>query len=126
MPGVAVVRAPGFTHLESRRDVERFCHAYSTASAWNGVPLIALVDDAELAARSIDDFCWVVFTRIDPARDVHGVESFTVDKAWGCRGPIVLDARLKPHHAPPLEQDPEVVRAVDRMRDRGGPLARWL
>ena len=26
-------------------------------------------------------------------------------KHWGCHGPLVIDARLKPHMAPPLEPD---------------------
>ncbi|MFI5297899.1 MAG: UbiD family decarboxylase [Polyangiales bacterium] len=126
MEGVVTIQAPPFTHAESGRDAERFCHAYEPAVAWRGLPLVVLVDDSEQASRTLDDLLWTVFTRIDPARDVHGIGAFTVDKGWGCRGSIVLDARRKPHHAPPLEQDPDVVREVDRLRDRGGPLARWL
>lgn len=126
MEGVVTVSAPPFTDAESGRDAEQFCHAYSASGPWTEFPLVALVDDSAAASRSIDDFLWTAFTRIDPARDVHGVDAFVVDKAWGCRGPIVLDARKKPQHAPPLEQDPAVVRAVDRMRGQGGALARWL
>ena len=44
------------------------------------------------------------------------------DKHWGCRGPLVIDARLKPHHAPPLVEDPEVSRRVDALAAPGGPL----
>ncbi len=43
-------------------------------------------------------------------------------KHWGCAGPLVIDARIKPHHAPPLERDPAVERRVDRLGERGGPL----
>lgn len=126
MEGVVTVSAPPHVHTESGRDVAAFCDSYSAEGPWRGFPLVVLVDDSEQASRSIDDLLWVAFTRIDPARDVHGIDAFLVDKAWGCHGSIVLDARKKPHHAPPLEQDPDVVRAVDRLRDRGGPLARWL
>jgi 4-hydroxy-3-polyprenylbenzoate decarboxylase len=35
----------------------------------------------------------------------------------------VIDARLKPHHAPPVEEDPAVTAAVDDLCRTGGPLA---
>jgi 4-hydroxy-3-polyprenylbenzoate decarboxylase len=35
----------------------------------------------------------------------------------------VIDARLKPHHAPPVEEDPVVSARVDDLCKRGGPLA---
>ncbi len=42
---------------------------------------------------------------------------------WGCvAGPLVIDARIKPHHAPPLEDDPEIERRVDALAKAGGPL----
>jgi 4-hydroxy-3-polyprenylbenzoate decarboxylase len=34
----------------------------------------------------------------------------------------VIDARLKPHHAPPLVEDSEVSKRVDALAARGGPL----
>jgi 4-hydroxy-3-polyprenylbenzoate decarboxylase len=34
----------------------------------------------------------------------------------------VIDARSKPHHAPPLERDPAVERRVDRLGERGASL----
>jgi hypothetical protein len=41
---------------------------------------------------------------------------------WGCRGPLVIDARIKPHHAPPLVEEPEIERRVDALAAPGGPL----
>ena len=41
-------------------------------------------------------------------------------------GVLVIDARAKPHHAPPLVEDPEITRRVDSLAARGGPLAKWL
>jgi 4-hydroxy-3-polyprenylbenzoate decarboxylase len=35
---------------------------------------------------------------------------------------LVIDARSKPHHAPPLIEDPEVSRRVDALAALGGPL----
>jgi hypothetical protein len=35
-------------------------------------------------------------------------------------GALVIDARLKPHHAPPLEDDPAVSRRVEELAVPGG------
>ena len=66
---------------------------------------------------------WVTFTRSNPAADVYGIGAFTSQKHWGCRGSLVIDARIKPHHAPPLVEDPAVARRVDALGAAGGPLA---
>jgi 4-hydroxy-3-polyprenylbenzoate decarboxylase len=34
----------------------------------------------------------------------------------------VIDARIKPHHAPPLLDDPAIERRVDALAAPGGPL----
>jgi len=65
---------------------------------------------------------WVTFTRSDPASDIYGIGASVEQKHWGCSGALVIDARLKPHHAPPLEEDPEIARRVDRLAESGGPL----
>jgi 4-hydroxy-3-polyprenylbenzoate decarboxylase len=87
-----------------------------------GLPLILLVDDSEFTARSLNNWLWVTFTRSNPAADVYGVGAFTRQKHWGCTGPVVIDARIKPHHAPPLEEDPAVTRRVDALGAPGKPL----
>lgn len=88
--------------------------------------LIVLVDDSSFTARSLNNFLWVTFTRSNPAKDIHGVGEFTCDKHWGCRGPLIIDARIKPHHAPPLMEDPLITKKVDALAARGGPLSKWL
>lgn len=85
-------------------------------------PLIVIVDDPEFAVRSLSDFIWVTFTRSNPAADIHGIGEFIHQKHWGCSGSLVIDARIKPHHAPPLIEDPEVTRRVDALGAKGGPL----
>jgi 4-hydroxy-3-polyprenylbenzoate decarboxylase len=57
---------------------------------------------------------------------VHGVEAAVRQKHWGCAGPLVIDARLKPHHAPPVEEDPAVSARVDALCQSGGPLSGLL
>ncbi|HEY0714843.1 MAG TPA: 3-octaprenyl-4-hydroxybenzoate carboxy-lyase, partial [Polyangia bacterium] len=100
------------------------------ARTWDGVdltgfPLVVVVDDSEFVARSLANFLWVTFTRSNPAADVHGVGARTLQKHWGCRGPLLIDARIKAHHAPPLIEDPAVTARVDRLFASGGPLARF-
>ena len=61
------------------------------------------------APPNLDNWLWVTFTRMDPARDVHGFAAFTQDKHWGCQGPLIFDARKKPGYPrrPELEVDAE-------------------
>ena len=104
-------------------DVERFAATIGPEHPLRGFPLIVIVNDSSFAAAAVANFLWLTFTRSNPAADVHGVEAFTHQKHWGCRGPLVIDARLKPHNAPPVEEDPVVTAAVDALCRRGGPLA---
>ncbi|UCE83113.1 MAG: UbiD family decarboxylase [Deltaproteobacteria bacterium] len=85
-------------------------------------PLVVVVDDAEFTVGSWENFLWVTFTRSDPATDIYGVGAFTHCKHWGCTGSLIIDARLKTYHAPPLEDDPEIEKRVDAMAASGGPL----
>ena len=102
--------------------LERFCREAS--GLWNPeeFPLCVLVDDAEFTARTLNNFLWVTFTRSNPATDISGIDAFTEHKHWGCRGSLVIDARIKPHHAPPLIEDPDVSKRVDSLAAPGGPL----
>ncbi len=104
------------------RAIERFCAAYHGQDAINAFPLVVVVDDGEHATRSLANFLWITFTRSNPAADIHGIEPLVVDKHWGCQGSLVIDARIKPHHAPPLVEDPEVTRRVNALAAPGGPL----
>lgn len=124
-PGILVVTAPRFVGESSRADLDRFCRQYAPHDA-PGIPLVTLVDEASFAAASFQNWLWVTFTRANPASDVDGVGSRTVDKHWGCQGALVIDARIKPHHAPPLVEAPQVTAKVDARAAQGGPLARYL
>ena len=124
LPGVLAVQAPPFSPDADGvdRTAETFCRGFDRQDSINAFPLIVLVDDSEFAARSLNDFLWVTFTRSNPAADINGIESFTRQKHWGCCGALVIDARIKPHHAPPVVEDPQVTRRVDELAVRGGPL----
>ena len=85
-----------------------------------------VVDDSDFTSRTLNNFLWVVFTRSDPAADIYGIASFTRQKHWGCEGSLIIDARIKPRHAPPLVEDPAVTSKIDALAARGGPLAKYL
>lgn len=131
LPGVMAVQGPPCRRGRHAQDpvMERFCLALEAILAANGEakglnswPLMAVVDDSARTAASLNDFLWTCFTRSDPACDIYGVGASVCCKHWGCFGPLVIDARAKPHHAPTLEEDPEVEKRVDRLAARGGPL----
>jgi 4-hydroxy-3-polyprenylbenzoate decarboxylase len=124
MPGVLALRGPAYAGDGSADDpaLERLCRALAQSGALAAFPLLVLCDDSATCAQSLRDFVWITFTRSDPARDVHGVGSFVQRKHWGCTGPIVIDARSKPWHAPALDPDPAISAKVDALFAKGGPL----
>ncbi len=121
LPGVLAVQGPSWS-AEGEAAAEQFCREGEQIAALAAFPLIVLVDDSRFTAETLNNFLWVTFTRSNPAADVHGVGAFTDHKHWGCRGPLVIDARIKSHHAPPLVEDPEITRRVDALAAPGGPL----
>jgi 4-hydroxy-3-polyprenylbenzoate decarboxylase len=125
LPGVLAVQAPPFLATGDNA-VDQFCQAISLTDPLNSFPLVVLVDDSAFVAHSLNNFLWVAFTRSNPAADLHGIAAFMRQKHWGCEGALVLDARIKPHHAPPLEDDPDVARRVDALGAPGGPLYRII
>jgi 4-hydroxy-3-polyprenylbenzoate decarboxylase len=125
LPGVLVLEAGSYPKGQEG-DVERMCGAFQPADALCAFPLVVLVDDSAFAVRTLNNFLWVTFTRSNPAVDVAGVGAFTRHKHWGCEGSLVIDARIKPHHAPPLEEDVDVSRRVEALAVPGGPLYRLI
>ncbi|HEV3386499.1 MAG TPA: UbiD family decarboxylase, partial [Gemmata sp.] len=137
MPGILAISGAPYSTLHSEKRVEEqnedirllisgpegFDSAFHHKRLKvHGFPLIVVVDDSAFAAENMKNWLWVTFTRSDPANDVHGVASFVSRKHWGCRGPLVIDARLKPYMAPPLVEDHAITKKVDGLFARGGPL----
>ncbi|QDU58214.1 UbiD family decarboxylase [Aeoliella mucimassa] len=132
MPGVLAVKAPPCpapsfhqppAEFDSTQDLRRFCESYSPYESIHRFRLVLLVDDSQFVAKSLSNFLWVTFTRTNPASDVDGIGAFIQHKHWGCQGPLVMDARTKPHHVPALAEDPDITRKVDSLAAKGGPLA---
>ncbi|QXE92385.1 UbiD family decarboxylase [Geomonas subterranea] len=124
LPGVVAVQGPACRTLKGEPDVqmEALCAELEGVEGLEAFPLIVVCDDSRFTAAELNNFLWVTFTRSDPAADIYGVGASTVCKQWGCRGPLIIDARIKPHHAPPLIEDPAVEKRVDQLAAPGGPL----
>jgi 4-hydroxy-3-polyprenylbenzoate decarboxylase len=124
MPGVVALQLNPFTDYTNaateKQAVAQYLAAHSAATA--GIVLMILCDDAVFTSASLRNFLWVSFTRCNPSHDIDGVDAFTENKHWGCRGPLLIDARIKPHHAPPVETDPATERRIDRLFAPGGSL----
>ncbi len=125
LPGVVAIQGPAATGT-ARDDIEELCRSLRATGQYADFALLIVVDDSRFVAQSLDNFLWAVFTRSNPATDISGVGAFCRDKHWGCEGPLVIDARAKPHHAPPLVEDADVSRRIDALATRGGPLAPFL
>ncbi len=123
LPGIIAIRGP---KADCRREdgeydpaMVRLCGSLSLTDEF---PLVVVVDNSEFVARSLENWLWVTFTRSDPASDIYGAGASTFRKHWGCAGPLIIDARLKPHHAAPLEEDPAVTKRIDSLAAPNGPL----
>ena len=119
MPGVVAIQSSAFTnHTDVEKEVAAWSH-HIQPTTHNLPPLLIWCDDAQFTAANLRNFLWVAFTRCNPSHDIHGIHSFYGNKHWGCHGPLIIDARVKPHHAPALELDAAVEKRVDRLFTTG-------
>lgn len=128
LPGVLAISAPKHRSFDGVED--QFCEFFADFAAhrsWpEGLPLVILAEDADFTAKSLNNFLWVTFTRSNPAADIFGAKSNSTQKHWGCLSPLIIDARRKSHHAPPLEVDTKTSSRIDALAAQGGPLAKFL
>lgn len=128
MPGVVALQANAFTTYENAAKEIAALNAQlepqlQTANRkLQTVQIIVIADDAGFTAATLNNYLWVTYTRCNPSHDMHGIGAFTEHKHWGCRGPLVIDARIKPHHAPALVKDPAVEKRIDQLFAKGGSL----
>lgn len=126
MPGVIALQTAAFrdydTALAEIKSLEEQLLSTTGIDDLQPVPMIIICDDSSFMAQQISNFLWATFTRCNPSHDIHGINSFINHKHWGCGGPLVFDARIKPHHAPPLIADPDVEKRIGRVFAKGGSL----
>lgn len=125
-PGILALSGPQFPSSDVERgndpvlsDLESLFPPGHSARRF---PLWVVTEQADFLSEAWENFLWVTFTRSDPATDIYGLDSFFKNKHWGCRGPLVIDARLKPFHAPVLEEDPELVARIEGLAAPGKSL----
>ncbi len=119
MPGVLIIQAAN----SKCRIIELEDHFINTDfDLPSTLPIIIIADDSDFTSKTLNNFLWVTFTRSNPSHDIYGVDSFTEHKHWGCNGSLIIDARIKPHHAPVLEKDPEIEKRVDALAAKGKSL----
>ena len=116
LPGTLVVQGPDY---ETEPDL-----AKKTAN-WQGLgdwPVVVLVDDVKGASLNLQEFLWTLFTRFEPAADIHGAEQSVIRFHVGLQSPIVFDCRMKPWYTDVLEVDPVTKQKVDaRIHELLGP-----
>ena len=108
MPGTLVLQ--GGTYQEAPELAAELCQ-------WEGVanwPVIILVDNSAEATCSMQEFLWTLFTRFEPAADIHGAATAVQRFHVGLTPPIVFDCRLKPWYTDVLEVDGATKTLVDQ------------
>ncbi|MCM3713376.1 UbiD family decarboxylase [Alkalihalobacillus oceani] len=112
MPGVVALQGPAFvSYDEAEEEVKKLTSELAEKAGLDSCPLLILCDDSAFVSDTLANFLWVTFTRSNPSHDLYGVNSRYEYKHWGC-DQLIIDARIKPHHAPPLISDPEVEKSV--------------
>ena len=131
MPGVIAMKTTAFsTYENAKKEMNQLNEQLNGIhNEWHTkenlpeeIAMIIICDDADFVSNHLNNFLWVTFTRCNPSHDIYGIGSFTQNKHWGCEGPIVIDARIKPHHAPIVEKDPAVEKSIEKYFNKGGSL----
>ncbi|WP_334074456.1 UbiD family decarboxylase [Paenibacillus sp. A14] len=123
MPGIVAIQGPRFeSYPEAQKQLETLTQAISGKGELSSCPMIILCDDSSFVSANLRNFLWATFTRSNPSHDIHGVNSFYDNKHWGCDN-VIIDARSKPHQAPPLVPDTAVEKRIDRLFAQGGSLS---
>jgi 4-hydroxy-3-polyprenylbenzoate decarboxylase len=117
MPGVIAVNAAS-TSIASIQ--EKLKGLGETLLEKEGVAMIIITEDATWMAAEFNNFIWAAFTRTNPSKDMEGVDSYTNNKHWGCKGPLIFNATIKKHHAPAVVKDNEVEKKVTAILSKYG------
>jgi 4-hydroxy-3-polyprenylbenzoate decarboxylase len=126
MLGVLMIEGPAT--LESNK--EAFHELKNALAHWKfreNYPWISIIDEGALNANKaaetgniLSDFLWLTFTRSDPAQDIYGLDETVENKHWKCKAPLIIDARIKPHHQKQLTVPAEITaKAKQFLKDAG-------
>lgn len=122
MPGIVVIQGSKFSnYTEAQQEINALSEVIRERGQLTSCPMIILADDSSFISATVDNFLWATFTRSNPSHDIYGVNSSYEHKHWGCDN-VIIDARVKPHQAPPLIPDPEVEKNIERLFVKGASL----
>jgi 4-hydroxy-3-polyprenylbenzoate decarboxylase len=122
LPGILILQADKYSNESAEKLKIKELSNYLEKHDLKGFPIIVLADDSAFTAKTLNNFLWVTFTRSNPSHDIYGIGEFYENKHWGCKGSLIIDARIKPHHAPALEKVPEIEKRVDALGAKGKSL----
>ena len=106
-PGVLVVGGPSW------REKDGVADALLKEEAALPFRVVIIVDDVSECVKNDESFLWTVFTRFDPASDIHS-SAVRVEKFHpGLSAPLVIDCRIKPWYPPLALPSPEIATSVD-------------
>jgi 4-hydroxybenzoate decarboxylase subunit C len=106
--GCLLVNAPAYA---SEPDAAARLAKTPSFAAW---PLVVVTDEAGRASRSDMNFLWTTFTRFEPAADVHAADRTIVRNHIAYRGPVVIDARMKPWYPKELSCREDIAARVSQ------------
>jgi len=86
----------------------------ATSAAFGDWPLVVVTDEPARAAVSPMNFLWTTFTRFEPGADIHAAQTRVVRNHIAYRGPIVIDARMKPTYPRELSCREDISALVTR------------
>ena len=123
IPGIVAIQTSKFSTYENAiNELDNLNQQLSTFNEQlSTLPFIIVCDDADFVSKTLNNFLWVTFTRCNPSHDLYGLNSVIKYKHWGC-STLIFDARIKPHHAPPVLKDEAVEKRIDKIFEKGGSL----
>lgn len=126
-PGVLVLQGNKFVNYQqAKEEMQNFNEEILQKSIdLSGFPLITIVDDSKWVTQDISNWLWVTFTRSNPATDVYGINEKMINRHFAMDN-LVIDARIKPHHAPVLEKDAGIEKKIDKLFSKGGELYEYF
>ncbi len=136
MPGILMIEGPAykkFATFDTNETIETFRDLKDALAHWEfreNYPWISIIDEgatnvanSEASTNNIlSDFLWLTFTRSDPAQDIYGLDETVEDKHWKCKAPLIIDARIKPHHQKQLTIPAEITAKAKQILIDSGVL----
>jgi hypothetical protein len=118
LPGTLVVEGVPY---KEKPTLAKELSEFTALQEW---PVIILVDDSLEATSSVQDFLWTIFTRFEPAADIHACSTSVHRFHVALHPPVVIDCRMKPWYTKILEVDRTTKEIVDGLFTKIIP-AKW-